>query len=45
MNLGIAVADVVTYATTTLAGLGAIFALVIGVNTVIGIAKKFLRTR
>lgn len=45
MDLGISVTDVLTYASATIAGLGVIFAFAIGLNTVIGVAKKFLRTR
>lgn len=45
MDFGIVVADVITYLETTVTGFAAVFALVIGVATGLGIVKKFIRTR
>lgn len=45
MDLGVAVVDVITYATTTLTDFGAVIAAVLGIALAVGTIKKFVRTR
>jgi hypothetical protein len=42
MDLGVDVADVLTYGAATLAGFGAIIALAVGLRMAVGAAKKFI---
>jgi len=44
MSTGVAVADVITYATTTFSGFDAIIAASLGIALAVGLIRKFVRT-